>query len=227
VAKQSPASGSFGSNTSVTLQWSAAANAGYWVCWDTTNNNSCDTTWWPNGGGTSRLLTGLTPGTYYWQVRADTGNGAADADSGTWWSFTVTTPSTLTKLAPANGAGLTGTVNLQWSAVVDAGYWVCLDTTGNNACDTGWYPNGGGTSRQVTGLAPGTYYWQVRAQTASGIADADGGAWASFTVTGTVVEQSEPALVGLVASNLQAPPLTDELINETEDTRRPPLSRKP
>jgi hypothetical protein len=267
----------------VTLQWSAVPDAGYWVCWDTTNNNTCDGAWWPNGGGAGRILTGLPNGTYYWQVRAQTSSGTIDADSGTWrsftvggpqqaptafgkmapasgssglgnavtlawgpatgatgyevcvdttndaacgaawqsagtaasfglsglaagtyywqvratsssgtvyadvgtwWSFSVSaTPALFGKLSPANGAvDLGSTVTVTWSPVPDSGYWVCWDTTNNNTCDGAWWPNGGGTGRVLTGLTPGTYYWQVRAQTPSGVVDADNGTWRTFTV---------------------------------------------
>ena len=283
--KVSPANGAVGLESTVTLQWSAVADSGYWVCWDTTNNNTCDASWWPNGGGAGRVLTGLPNGTYYWQVRAQNASGTFDADGGTWRSFTVggapqlpaafgkvsptngatglgsgvtlawgtstgatgyevcadttndgacgatwqsagtaaafglsglaagtyywqvratnasgtayadggtwrsftvsATPALFGKLTPANGAvGLESTVTLQWSAVADSGYWVCWDTTNNNTCDASWWPNGGGAGRVLTGLPNGTYYWQVRAQNASGTFDADGGTWRSFTVGG-------------------------------------------
>ena len=196
--KTSPANGASGLGSSVTLQWSAVADSGYWVCWDTTNNNTCDASWWPNGGGAGRVLTGLPNGTYYWQVRAQNASGTFDADGGTWWSFTVSaTPTLFGKLTPANGAvGLGSTVTLQWSAVADAGYLVCWDTTNNNTCDGAWWPNGGGNGRVLAGLPPGTYYWQARAQRSSGTVDADNGTWWSFTVGGP---PQPPAAFGKVA----------------------------
>jgi hypothetical protein len=301
--KQLPANGATGLGSSVTLTWSALSDAGYWVCWDTTNNNTCDSAWWPNGGGAGRSLTGLTAGTYYWQVRAQTAAGTTDANSGTWWSFTVGSGSTtqppaafakaspasgatglsssvtlswgassgatsyevcldttndnacgaawqsagtattlaqsglaagtyywqvraqnaagttdanggtwwtftvasttqqpttgFAKSSPANGAaGLGNSVTLTWSALSDAGYWVCWDTTNNNTCDSAWWPNGGGAGRALTGLTAGTYYWQVRAQTASGVLDANSGTWWSFTVGGSAPTTQLPAAFG-------------------------------
>jgi hypothetical protein len=159
------------------------------VCWDTTNDNVCDRTWSPNGGGTGRTLTGLAAGTYYWQVLAQKPSGTTSADGGTWWSFTVgdaaQPTSTFGKTSPANGASRPSSdVTLTWSAVADAGYWVCWDTSDNNTCDGAWLPNGGGTGRTLTGLAAGTYFWQVRAQTGSRTIDANGEAWWSFMVGG-------------------------------------------
>jgi hypothetical protein len=186
--KVAPANGVTGQSSAVTLTWASVAGAEYWVCWDTTNNNACDGTWTPNGSGTGRTVTGLASGTYYWQVRAQNAGGTTDANAGTWWAFTVagsTQPSTFGKVSPANGVtGQGSAVTLTWSALSDAGYWVCWDTTNNNACDGSWWPNGGGAARALTGLPAGTYYWQVRAQTASGMSDANSGTWWSFTVGG-------------------------------------------
>jgi len=200
-AKLAPGNGSVGLGSTVVLQWQSLGDAGYSVCWDTTNNNICDTAWFPNGGGTSRTLTDLGAGTYFWQVRGQTGAGTSEADSGTWTSFTVGSAVAFSKLSPVNGASgqSSSGVTLRWSSLADAGYWVCWDTSNNNVCDSTWWPNGGGTSRSVTGLAPGTYYWQVRAQTAAGEGVGDGGAWFSFTVTGL-----EPASLSLDPANLVA-----------------------
>ena len=65
------------------------------------------------------------------------------------------------------------------TAVPDASYWVCVDQTNNNLCDTMWWLNGSATAKLFEGLAPGTYYWQVRAQDdQTGVfTDYDGGAW--------------------------------------------------
>ncbi|HEX5070768.1 MAG TPA: hypothetical protein VFV78_11195 [Vicinamibacterales bacterium] len=64
----------------------ALPDNGYWVCFDTTDNNSCDTIWWPNGAQTWKTLEDLAPGTYYWQVKEAA--TSVEADGGQWWSFT-------------------------------------------------------------------------------------------------------------------------------------------
>jgi hypothetical protein len=191
-SKTGPANGVAGLASTVTLSWTSAGDAGYWVCVTATSTNSCNTSWQAVGGGTSRPLTGLASGTYYWQVRAQVGSAVGEADSGTWWSFTVGSggpppPSgvSFSKAGPASGAsGLSSVVTLSWTSAGDAGYWVCITTTSTSACDTSWQPAGGGTTRPLTGLAPGTYYWQVRAQVGSATGEADNGTWWNFTVGG-------------------------------------------
>jgi hypothetical protein len=90
-AKQAPMHLSTWASRTVTLAWTAAPNATYLVCWDTTNNNACDTGWQSNGEATTRVLESLAAGTYYWQVK--TVGGTEDpADDGTWWRFTVSVP---------------------------------------------------------------------------------------------------------------------------------------
>jgi hypothetical protein len=73
-----------------------------------------------------------------WQVKETEQD--IQADAGQWWSFTKVTGTT-GKLAPLDGTTNHGEdVWVSWSAVADAGYWVCWDTSNNNTCD----------SRQVT-----------------------------------------------------------------------------
>jgi predicted phage tail protein len=181
------------------LTWSSLADAGYMVCWDTTNNNACDGAWWPNGGNAGRTLTGLANGTYYWQVRASTPSGTFDADDGTWFAFTVggppQPPGAFGKSAPANGAsGLPGALTLSWGASANAAsYEVCVDATNDGVCGTTWQSAGGAASFGLSGLAAGTYYWQVRAVNVTGTTYADGGAWWSFAVSAT------PPLFGKLA----------------------------
>jgi len=63
--KQATAPGATGLGSTVTLQWTAVPDEGYWVCWDTIDNGACGTTWVPNGY-TTKGLSDLSPGAYYW-----------------------------------------------------------------------------------------------------------------------------------------------------------------
>jgi hypothetical protein len=89
-SKTAPAGGAF-VTTSPTLTWGASSGAtSYEYCHDTSNNNSCDTSWISTGGSTSAGLSGLTNNrTYYWQIRAVNTAGNTEANGGTWWSFTA------------------------------------------------------------------------------------------------------------------------------------------
>ena len=184
LTKTAPSSGSIGANTTVTLRWAGLQNATYEVCWDATNNSSCDAAWSSTGAATLKTISNLTPGTYYWQVRATTSSGQALADTNLWWSFTVVEGG-FVKLGPAPATTAGSNVTLQWVGLPDSGYSVCWDTTNNDSCDGSWWPNGAATSKPLEGLSPGTYYWQVRAQTPNGQLDGDGGTWWSFTVSGS------------------------------------------
>jgi RHS repeat-associated protein len=192
LAKSVPANGATGQATSLVARWTTPySGAGYQVCWDTTNNNACDTGWQPAGGALLKEVPNLVAGlTYYWQVRALEVPGApVAADGGGWWSFTVAgTAPVLTKTTPgvgASGVGLPLTVH--WNSTwANAAYWVCLDATLNAACDTGWQPAGGAQLKELVGVFPGiTYEWQVRADTTqAGSVYADGGQWRQLTTAG-------------------------------------------
>jgi RHS repeat-associated protein len=88
--KFAPENGTSGHGGSIWLTWSAVEDSGYWVCWDTTDNDTCDgDNWHANGGSASKLITGLAAGTYYWQVHTLTGSTVTPANGGVWWRFTV------------------------------------------------------------------------------------------------------------------------------------------
>jgi len=188
-----PAAGATGQGTSVGLSWGASSGAAsYAYCVDTTLNGACTGTWQSAGPATTATVTGLTASaTYEWQVRAQNGTGTTEATGG-WRTFTVAAPAPLTKTGPANGAAGQGTpVVLTWTTTLtDPGYTVCWDQTNNNVCDTMWWPNGGSPVKWAENLAPGTYYWQVRAQTAAGTVEADGGTWWAFTVGSAPEEET-------------------------------------
>jgi RHS repeat-associated protein len=130
------------------------------------------------------VVQGLSAGTYYWQVKAQTASEWIEADAGVWWSFTKVTGAS-GKFAPENGtAGHGANLWLAWSGVEDSGYWVCWDTTDNDTCDGNWSPNGASTSKLLQSLSPGTYYWQVMVQTGNTFVEANGGQWWQFTVGG-------------------------------------------
>ncbi len=88
--KTSPTDGNNSQSLRPILQWNKSTYAAnYAYCYDTTNDNSCDTSW-VTTTATSVSLTGLSLGTpYYWHVRAVNSAGETYADANTWWSFTT------------------------------------------------------------------------------------------------------------------------------------------
>ena len=187
-----PSNGATGQSLSPTLSWTASAGvANYDYCYDTTNDNACNT-WVGAGASTSVGLTGLsTSATYYWQVRAVNGGGTTYANGAlnAFWSFTTgTLPGAFAKTSPANGAtGQSLTPSLDWGTSSGAtGYEYCYDTTNDNACSN-WTSAGAASSGELSGLSPGTtYYWQARANNGAGFTYANGvaGSFWSFTTVG-------------------------------------------
>jgi hypothetical protein len=110
--KTSPITGATDQTNTPLLSWAASTKAtSYSYCIDTTNNDSCDTSWVSTSTATSASLSGLTLGaTYYWQARATNAEGTTDADGGSWFSFTVSEPTAgyweATGLSGPSGNGL-------------------------------------------------------------------------------------------------------------------------
>lgn len=88
--KTSPATNAIKQPTNPILTWGASTGAaGYEYCYDTSNNNLCDTSW-ISTTGTSVTLSGLTNNAaYYWQVRAVSLGGFTVANANAWWNFKV------------------------------------------------------------------------------------------------------------------------------------------
>jgi hypothetical protein len=190
--KSTPAHGATDQPANPTLSWGASSKAtSYEYCIDTSNNNACNTTWISTGTSTSVALSGLTPGTRYWQVRAKNGSGTTNANGGTWWSFTTTTlpvPGAFNKSSPPDGAtSQPANPTLSWGASSKVtSYEYCINTTASCTAPSKWISTGTNTSAGLSGLTPAIkYYWQVHAKNVSGTTNANGGTWWSFTTAGS------------------------------------------
>ena len=106
--KTSPANSASNQSTSLTLNWgSSLAATSYQYCLDTTNNNSCDTSWVSTGTIRSANVAMNSNTTYYWQVQALNLAGTTEADSSTWWHFTTKSCTTLTtSITPTTGGSI-------------------------------------------------------------------------------------------------------------------------
>lgn len=89
--KTSPLNNSANQPINLALSWNSSNRAnGYAVCYDTLNDNACNTQWVDSGGSTYFDLIGLSKNTtYYWSVKAINPGGEAYANGGVWWSFST------------------------------------------------------------------------------------------------------------------------------------------
>jgi len=88
--KSSPDNNATNQPTNPTLSWEPSSNASsYEYCINTTASCPDPSAWISSDTSTSVTLSGLTTGTYYWQVRATNASGITYPDSGIWWSFTI------------------------------------------------------------------------------------------------------------------------------------------
>ncbi len=193
--KSSPADGATDLlPTSVQLVWqSSTPGSTYEYCYDTSDNNTCNSSWVSTGESNFAELSGLLDGvTFYWQVRAVNPDNTAEtteADGGVWWSFaTRAKPGSFSKSSPADDSIDLSPISLslRWGASSSAtSYEYCFDTSNNNTCNTGWTNVGNSLVATISGLDENrTYYWQVRAINAVGSTEANAGAWWNFETTG-------------------------------------------
>ena len=101
-SKASPENWTVVEATNQSLQWHGSVGAiDYEYCFDTINNDSCDTNWtgtyWLGTYDTNAALQDLPPDTtFYWQVRANNTAGTTYANNGKWWRFTTCNTSLIT-----------------------------------------------------------------------------------------------------------------------------------
>ena len=234
--KTAPVNNATATSITSSITWSAHADAvSYQYCIDINGSNTtCDSpsTWIDVGTALTASPADLVNSTtYYWQVRAVLASGSVEADGGNWASFS-TIPGSFTKTGPTNvGSPIAGTsATLQWSASANAqAYRYCMDLTNNTTCESQWIyaadPATGlpVTSLTINGLSRGkTYYWQVRAEHASGVTYADDSStvfW-SFTMAnpgGIVISEHAPSTAEygstfhVTATSLNGPVLISSL----------------
>jgi hypothetical protein len=149
--KSAPANEAAYQTSSPSLTWGKSTYAdSYEYCYDTVDNDLCDTSWMPTTA-TSASLSGLSPATaYYWQVRAANSSAVVtDADDGAWWSFTTLDPADLNHWA-GTVSGTTRPVS--FDALNDGTRWFNFSVTVpySSGCTSS-----GGTSKITIG-GPGS-----------------------------------------------------------------------
>ena len=96
-SKHAPANRAANQPFHTTLQWNSSVGAiDYEYCFDTINNNSCDSGWIGTYGVQAKLRDLPPSATFYWQVRANNTGGSTYANNGSWWSFTTCSQSSIT-----------------------------------------------------------------------------------------------------------------------------------
>src|SRR5215211_6549206 len=214
--------------TNLSLSWDTSSGAiRYEVCYDTSDNDTCDGTWQNKGNVTNTTISGLSSGTtYYWQVRAFQGSSYQYANGGSWWSFTTVSasfPAAFSKLEPGDeSTSQSLTPTLLWEQSTGAtSYAYCYDTFNNNTCDFSWISTGTATADTLSSLSPGTtYYWQARATNSSGTTYANSNGWHSFTT----LDPSNNDDFGSATQITKLPydnPGTQDTRNATSDTTDP------
>lgn len=161
--------------------WDAVANAThYYLCIQNQLQKSIFKQWYAagdvdNGDGTCsvtpRII--LAPGDYYWLVRTKNQYGLGDWSDKT--AFTVDTdqvPPVAPALNTPTGTIAQNTPEFNWDSLSDATHYrLYIQNRFKKNIFTQWYPagdvdNGDGTCSVTPGivLAPGDYYWLVRAE---------------------------------------------------------------
>ncbi len=186
-----PANNAINQPVNVTIKWHAVPDADqYKVALGTTQYAEGSIVWDTMYTDTSYLVTNLSPGTYYWRIKAK--HTATPFQSSSWsgvWNFTVSNPNaplaTPVQISPANGAtGQPTIVNLSWQAVSGATqYKVSIGTNSQGTGDIVYDTSYTGTTYKSPTLSSGTYYWRIQAKNNSPYQTSNWSSFRSFTVS--------------------------------------------
>jgi hypothetical protein len=105
-----------------TLTWEPSAGAtAYEICYDTINNNACDSSDnWTNVANSTSYQASTSQGiTYYWHVRAVNASGTTYSNGAptAFWSFTTSASTCFTKADPLSFAPAPGALKGFWTTI--------------------------------------------------------------------------------------------------------------
>jgi len=122
-SKLSPVAGATGLEYPLTtLTWEPSAGAtAYEICYDTINNNACDSSDnWTNVANSTSYQASTAQGiTYYWHVRAVNASGITYSNGAdtAFWSFTTSVSTCFTKADPLSFAPAPGATKGFWTII--------------------------------------------------------------------------------------------------------------
>ena len=112
----------------------------------------------PNTGITSQVITGQTPGNYYYRVRGNNSYGA-----GTWSnSRSVTVLPGIPVLNAIDNPNESSSFTISWIAGTGAEFYQLEESATSDFASVTVIYSGGSTSYQVAGKSTGTYYYRVK-----------------------------------------------------------------
>ena len=140
-----------------------------------------------SGSGASAAICGKSQGTYYYRIKAF--NGTGDSGWSNTQSVTITAPPSAPMLNPVVNSDGDGNYTVSWSSVSGATSYILQEATNSAFTDATTAHAGSNTSTTISGNAPGTYYYRVRASNASGDGD-----WSNTQSATVVVAPTAPTL---------------------------------
>ena len=187
-----PGNGSSTCDPTPDFDWSAVSGAtSYQIQVDNNSTFSSPEINVTTGSSSYTPSSALAPGTYYWRVRGS--NTCGDGPWSAVRTFTILAPPPAPSLlTPSNGSSTCDiTPTFEWSAVGGAtSYQIQVDNNSTFSSPEINVTTGSPNYTPGLALAPGTYYWRVRAANTCGY-----GSWSAVrTFTVVVPPSSAPSL---------------------------------
>jgi uncharacterized protein (UPF0333 family) len=165
-APSTPGSISYPSSNSTgsfTVNWSAANGATSYVLERSTSSTFSPTTQVYSGSATSFSQSGLSPGTYYYRVKAVSSCGESSWKTGTVVTVTSCSAPDSPEFITYPSTSRTGSFTVSWAEVSGATSYVLERSTSSKFSPATQVYAGSETSFSETGLSSETYYYRVKA----------------------------------------------------------------
>lgn len=156
-----------GSTNSYTVSWSSVANATSYVLQQDTSSSFSAPKTIVDGNVLSYSLSSQPNGTYYYRVSAKNSSGSGPYSN--VQSIIINTPTQLSSpvLQPINNPNGSSQYTVSWGSVANAQGYTLQESTSSSFTNPQTVYQGSNLSFQVTGKAPGTYYYRAIAYAGS------------------------------------------------------------